>query len=150
MGKAFVRELRKLKTKNTKGALKVEMMLLLVEARPNELLWRGDYDTWDDLLREEKPCSVTRFYRFERALKLITVEDIEQFGVTATTTHQWFDGHKVKPGHKQVAKFVWTKKRRLAPEQDFVSRGRLVRYIDSLKGQLKEAGLKPKLLSRVK
>ena len=49
-----------------------------------------------------------------------------------------------------MAKFVWTKKRRLAPEQDFVSRGRLVRYIDSLKGQLKEAGLKPKLLSRVK
>jgi len=171
MSKTFVKELRALKAKvakaeANKGALRLELMLLLVEAKPKELIWRDEYDTWDELLRKEKPCSVTSFYRFERGLKLLPLEEVQQLGVTATTVlvdtpvsyrnqlvkkvRKWLKERKTVPNHTQVSRYVWEKRRQLAPAQDYVSRGKLVRYIDALKGQLKEAGLKPKPLSRVK
>jgi len=171
MGKSFVGEVRTLKARIeeaevNKGVLRLELMLLLVESRPKLLVWRDEYDSWDELLRKEKPCSVSAFYRFETALKLMPLEDVQRFGVAAVGTitmtptayrsklikavRRWHKDRKVKPNHATVARYVWDKRRQLAPEQEFVSRGRLVRYIDSLKSQLKNAGLKPKPLSKVK
>jgi hypothetical protein len=168
---AFLPRLRALKARidkaqTSKGALQLELMLLLVETRPKELLWRDDYDSWDELLRKEKPCPVARFYHFERGLRLMTLEDARRFGVTAVATlttaptsyrgklikatRKWYTSHKSRPNHPAVSRFVWGERRKLAPEQDFVSRGRLIRYIDALKGQLKDAGVRPKPLSRVK
>lgn len=141
-----------------RGKLQLQLMLLLVELRGQDLLWRQDFHSWDDLLRGEG-MPQTAYYRFESALNLLSLDDVQRFGVLASSTivmsavayrkklisrtRSWYikRGHP-KPSHEAVSRYVWRQRRELAPKQEFVSRGQLLRYIEKLKKKLRKSGIR--------
>lgn len=146
-------------TKEQQDELRVELMLLLVELRAQDLLWRPYHESWADLLRMEKLCSVNLFKQFERGVRLTSIEEAEKYGVTALKTiaqaptayrsrliknlRAWHSSQAEPPTYRAVSRWVWRRCRELDPER-FASRAKLMRYIDDLKGQLKKHGVRPK------
>ena len=137
---------------------RIRLLLLLVELRGLDLIWSDAYPTWDALLRAEKLCARATYYRFESALRLLTLGDVQRFGVTASTaiqmtppsrrqklidaTRQWYKSRN-RPNHTEVARFVRGAQRKLSPLEEVISRGRLLRYIEALKKKLRDNGLRP-------
>lgn len=156
------RKLRALIESNVreKGKLQLQLLMLLVELKGQSLLWVQDYKTWDLFLRAEKVVSRSTYYRFETALRLLSLEDVQRFGVSAASTlvmapkeyrgklikqtRQWYGKHGTpKPSHEKVSQYVWHKRRDLAPKSEFISRGRLLGYIEKLKKKLRDNGIRP-------
>ncbi len=95
---------------------------------------------------------------FARGFKLVGWQGVQDYGVTATVTiaqaptsyrkrliknvRRWFDERKRKPSHEVVARYVWRRRRELAPEE-FVSRARLTNHIDQLRAKLRKHGIRP-------
>lgn len=151
-------------SKEVYDTYRVEFMLLLVELRAQDLVWRPFHESWRDLLKTEKLCGVTTFEAFEYGVRVMSLKEAEQYGVTALSTiarapatirkrliknlQAWYGQHATPPTHRSVSRWVWRRRRELTPTE--VSRGKLLRYVEQLKQQLKDAGVRPKSLSRMK
>lgn len=160
---SFISEARQLKSRIHKSQakssqLRLELMLLLVEMNRQELVWRTTHRTWKALLKTERLASENAYRQFEHGFRLLGLQGVEDYGVTATctissspvayrkklikNTRSWFDTRKSTPTHEEVARFVWRKRRELAPSE-FISRGRLLKHIEALKAKLREHGIRP-------
>ena len=58
-------------------------MYLLIEFEPLELVWTDQWDTWKQLLKDNKFCSVTRYQQFKLATRYFSRGEFESLGVGA-------------------------------------------------------------------
>lgn len=159
----YIRQARELRSKIQRDEAEADqcrlaLLLLLVELRSQELLWLGAYPTWAALLKAEKLVSLSIYRDFERALRTITVHDVLRFGVTASltlmkvtketrtkvlkTVRTWHNAQVIQPTFKEVARFVWRERTKIEPVQRHDGK-KLMAYIEVLKKQLREHGIRP-------
>lgn len=160
----YLAEIHSLKAKITRNrkereALRVEYMLLLIELKSQDFLWRTKYRAFGTLLREQDLCSSSTFSTFERAVRMTSIEEAEEYGFTAMCLlgqtpvskrsrtvrdlRAW--SRKAKPKVPEVSIWMRDYHRKANPQP---SRSDLLRYIDTLKRQLKDVGIRPKPLKR--
>lgn len=154
LARNFKRQMQK-REKQRENA-RIQLFLLLVELKSLDLVWRKFYETWDQFLQTEKPCSKAAFYRFEQALRLFGQKKIEVLGVTAASTlamapmtyrqklmsltEEWC--REKNPNYAEVSRFVWEKRRELAPSKETVPKKELLEYIKVLQALLRKARIK--------
>lgn len=159
----FLTEARQIKTKILKAdvrsdKLRLELLMLLVEMHHQEVVWRTQHSSWRALLKTERLTSYSTFQAFDMGFRLMGLKGVEDYGVTAICAIQrsptsyrrkiikdvrvWFDAQKHPPSHKEVSRYIWRRRRDLAPDE-FTSRGRLLTYIGALKEKLKAHGIRP-------
>lgn len=135
-------------------------MQLLLDLKPQRLLWSKYYSTWRALLAGENFCTPSRFDLFQRGASQLTRLEVKAFGVSAVVglgklppknralviekVRKWSRGFKQPLSHKAYQTFILEQRSLLGAghEQNYPSAARLMKYIRSLEAKLKEHGIR--------
>jgi len=152
----YTRQYREFKALGAK--YEVKAMYTLIEFERTSICWKTSPEmTFEDVLREEKFCTISRFHAFRRALDIFRRQDIDRLGVDsvcliAKQPPKWHarltkaamrfrKEHDFEPTYQYITHLV----EGLLPESTAADRptyGQLRQYVEVLKDRLKEAGAK--------
>lgn len=134
------------------GKHRLKLMFLLLDLERRTVLWSSKYESWEELLRQEKLCAITSFSHFKTAKRLFGSEMVKSIGVSAAVTlaqaHSSirfdlakFAREEVKRGVPvpRLSKAICAQAKKLRPAP---TRGELVSYIEQLKKRLSDLGIK--------
>jgi hypothetical protein len=133
------------------------LMRLLCDVHDTPQVWQHQHKSFNDVLRSERFCTISKFAAFRKALQLDL--PVEKLGVdaacllasypakirkTATEqTLQWVATHKIAPTYQLVAEYVSTRQpgASKAPPKAKPSNAALRRYIATLQALCRKHGI---------